>query len=271
MVKKGYDFITSGKSFNSEDAVVALGVGKNMVSSIRFWMKAFDMIDNNDKPTVLANKLLAENGWDPYMEDEATLWLLHYHLVKKGLASIYSLIFNELRKEKIEFTKSNLTSFIKRKTESLGISQVNDKTLADDFGVMVKMYIRSDAQSKDKEDSFSGVLTELDLVKCIGKRNNEDNFIIENTEKPEIPDEVILYSILDFSGTDLSVNVSSIEQESNGTGTIFAIDRTGLQNKIESIVSKNRDIIYTNHAGIRELQFKKKPSPFDVLKRYYAN
>ena len=269
-LKKGYDFITAGKSFNSEDAVVKLGVGKNMVSSIRFWMKAFDMIDNNDTPTALANKLLADNGWDPYMEDEATLWLLHYHLVKKGLASIYNLIFNELRKEKIEFTKSNLSSFVKRKAESLDLPQVNEKTLADDFGVMVKMYIRSDAQSKDKEDSFSGVLTELDLVKSIGKKN-EEYFVIENTEKNEIPDEVILYSILDFSGTDLSVNVSSLEQEPNSTGTIFAIDRTGLQNKIESIVSKNKDIIYTNHAGIRELQFKKKPLPFEVLKRYYAN
>ena len=87
-LKKGYDFVSAGKSFNSEDAVVELGVGKNMVSSIRFWMKAFDIIDQNDTPTVFANKLLSEKGWDPYMEDEATLWLLHYNLVKKGMASL---------------------------------------------------------------------------------------------------------------------------------------------------------------------------------------
>ena len=34
-LKKGYDFVKDGHSFNDEDAVVALGVGKNMVSSIR--------------------------------------------------------------------------------------------------------------------------------------------------------------------------------------------------------------------------------------------
>jgi hypothetical protein len=36
--KKGYDFIKQGGKFSSEDAVVELGVGKNMVLSINFWM-----------------------------------------------------------------------------------------------------------------------------------------------------------------------------------------------------------------------------------------
>lgn len=269
-LKKGYDFVSAGRSFNSEDAVVELGVGKNMVSSIRFWMKAFDIIDQNDKPTVFANKLLSDRGWDPYMEDEATLWLLHYNLVKKGLASSYFLIFNELRREKIEFTKENFISFVKRKAESTGAFQVNEKTLAEDFGVMAKMYIRSDAQSKDKEDTFSGLLTELDLIKSYGKRG-EEYYVIENTEKVELPDDVLLYAILDFEGFDMSVSLSSIEQEPNSAGAVFAINRTGLVNKIESIVGKNKWITFTDHAGIKEIQFKKKPEALDILETYYAN
>jgi hypothetical protein len=47
-LKKGYDYVQEGKNFNDEDAVVQLGVGKNMVSSIRFWLKAFNIIDNKD-------------------------------------------------------------------------------------------------------------------------------------------------------------------------------------------------------------------------------
>ena len=74
-LKKGYDFVKANRSFNDEDAVLILGVGKNMVGSIRFWMKAFGMTDNNDQLTELAHKLLADNGWDPYLEDEGTLWL----------------------------------------------------------------------------------------------------------------------------------------------------------------------------------------------------
>lgn len=47
-LKKGYDFILEGKNFNDEDAVVQLGVGKNMVSSIRFWLKAYSIVNNKD-------------------------------------------------------------------------------------------------------------------------------------------------------------------------------------------------------------------------------
>ncbi len=80
-LKKGYDFVNNGHSFTNEDAVVELGVGKNMVNAIRFWMKAFGLTYENDKPTPLANKLLNDvDGWDPYLEDEDSLWLLHYRV-----------------------------------------------------------------------------------------------------------------------------------------------------------------------------------------------
>ena len=49
-LKKGYDFVVEGSNFNDEDAVIKLGVGKNMVSSIRFWLKAFNVIDSKDIP-----------------------------------------------------------------------------------------------------------------------------------------------------------------------------------------------------------------------------
>jgi hypothetical protein len=93
-LKKGFDYVQEGKSFNDEDAVVQLGVGKNMVSSIRFWLKAFNVIDNKDIPTVFGKRLFDdETGYDPFLEDEASLWLLHYQLVKNGFASIYSYHF----------------------------------------------------------------------------------------------------------------------------------------------------------------------------------
>ena len=128
-LKKGYDFVNSGKSFNDEDAVVDLGVGKNMVSSIRYWMKAFNLLTTSDDLTPLAHKLLADDGYDPYLEDEGTLWLLHYELVRKGFASSYSIVFNELRREKIEFTSTNFVSFVKRKSEIEKSFIVNEKTV----------------------------------------------------------------------------------------------------------------------------------------------
>ena len=66
---------------NSPDAVITLGVGKNMVASIRFWLRAFGVTEN-DKKTKLGDYLFDESkGKDKYLEDIATLWLLHFNLV----------------------------------------------------------------------------------------------------------------------------------------------------------------------------------------------
>jgi hypothetical protein len=269
-LKKGYDFVNKNKSFNDEDAVVSLGVGKNMVNSIKYWMKAFNIISNNDNLTDFAHKLLSDDGFDPFIEDEATLWLLHYQLVKNRFATIYSLIFNELRREKIEFSRDNFVAFVRRKAEQEKSFIFNEKTLNEDFSVFIKMYLRSDVQNKDKEDSFSGLLTELDLLKCYNK-GKEEIFIIENTERTELPAEVVLYSILDDKTFDSSVSFSSLEMNTDSIGSIFAINRPGLQSKIEIITQKNEYIIYNDHAGVKELQFKVKPLAVSILDNYYAN
>jgi hypothetical protein len=269
-LKKGYDFIKKKKSFNDVDAVVSLGVGKNMVSSIRFWMKAFNILSPDDKLTEFAHKLLADDGYDPYIEDEATLWLLHYQLIKKGFASTYSIVFNELRKEKIEFNKDNFIAYIKRKSETEKTFAINEKTLHEDFSVLTKMYLRSDAQSKDKEDSFAGLLAELDLMKTYTK-GKQDYFMIENTERAEIPDEIILYTILDNETFEVSVNLNTIEMNANSVGTVFAINRPGLLNKIENLLQKYSYLVFNDQAGIKELQFKKKPEAMTILDKYYAN
>ena len=47
--KKGYDFIKKGGTFSAENAVVDLGVGKNMVASIQFWMKALGIFNDGKK------------------------------------------------------------------------------------------------------------------------------------------------------------------------------------------------------------------------------
>ncbi|WP_309613716.1 DUF4007 family protein [Flavobacterium sp.] len=112
-LKKGYDFIKKGRKFTDEDAVVELGVGKNMVSSISFWMRAFGIIDKDGILTDFADYILDDNGKDPYIEDEATLWLLHYQLITQNIASTYSLIFNEFRREKIEFIHPHLSNNIR--------------------------------------------------------------------------------------------------------------------------------------------------------------
>ncbi len=270
-LKKGYDFIRQGKSFNSEDAVVDLGVGKNMVGAIRYWLRAFDLLEDQNEPTVLADLLLEDEGYDPYLEDDATLWLLHYHLIKKGFATTYSLIFNELRKERIEFTEEHFIKFVQWKSETTMPFQFNPNTIKSDFGIFQKLYVGSEAL-KDKEDIISGILADLKLVRTLDRSGNQTFYHIEETEREELPPEIILYAILDNEEYGMSVNFETMMTGHNSPGSIFAINRTGLLQKIEALVQnpKFKFLVFKDDAGVRELQFKNKPeSPSIILNTYY--
>src|SRR5438874_2742214 len=88
---KGVRFCAgSPEGFADPEAMVALGVGKNMVRSIRFWCIESQMIVNAAqgratratalRPTELGEFLFGVDGADPYLEDPATLWLVHWGL-----------------------------------------------------------------------------------------------------------------------------------------------------------------------------------------------
>ena len=87
-----------GGNFNASDAVIALGVGKNMVSSIRYWLKVFG-ISNQDEPSRIADYLFDESeGVDKYIESLGTLWLLHYLPVSLKEATLYHITFVQFQK-----------------------------------------------------------------------------------------------------------------------------------------------------------------------------
>lgn len=277
-LKKGFDYVSNGGNFSDEVAVVKLGVGKNMVSAIRYWMKAFNIIDIKDNPTEFGKRLFdEETGYDPYLEDEASLWLLHYQLVKTGLASIYTIIFNDFRKEKFFFTKETFLNYLKRIQEANPELNFNENTISKDFSVFLNMY-KNDFDRNNIEDSFSGILSEIGLIKTIystvkdekGKTIKEEQFQIENNERDSLSEAVILYSILDNESYGNSVSLNSLEFDANSPSSVFALNRSGLLNKISEIVKENKDITFTDHAGIKELQFKSKPNAYLILDKHYG-
>src|SRR5512136_927312 len=64
---------------DEDDAMVTLGVGKNMVRAIRFWVDASNVAeptkDAGLQVTDLGRDILGKDGFDPYLEDVQTLWL----------------------------------------------------------------------------------------------------------------------------------------------------------------------------------------------------
>ncbi|NLK26977.1 MAG: DUF4007 family protein, partial [Clostridiales bacterium] len=83
-------------------------------------------------------------------------------------------------------------------------------------------------------------------------------------------DAVVLFTILDNSNYGNSISLNSLEFDLNSPGSIFALNRSGLMNKISEIVSEFKDITFTDQAGIKELQFKKKSDAFTILDTYYG-
>lgn len=268
-LKKGYDFVKSGKTYSDKDAVVELGVGKNMVTSIRYWMKAFGLLEDNDQVSEFADYLFGDEGQDPFLEDDASLWLLHYKIVSMGYATIYSLIFNELRKERMEFSRENFCKFVELKSKAELPFQFTKNTIESDFEVFVKLYLGNDAANKDKEEIVSGIFPDIELIRPIHRTKQPTLYLIETNEKQELPNEVLLFALLSNPNVGMSVSLDALERDYNSIGSIFAINRSGLVQKIEALCEKYPFLVYKDDSGIRELQMKRKIDPYQILNDYY--
>lgn len=277
-LKKGYDFINQAeqKDFNDDRAVIDLGVGKNMTTAIRYWMDAFGMRDEDDhsQTSELANKLLSENGWDPFLEDIGSLWLLHYLLVNKSRASIYHLVFNRFRRHRIEFTKEHLKNFLISRSHEEGESH-SPNTIETDIGVFLKSYVRprSKEGKGNIEDQYSSLLMELDLVKEIENLGTSKGnwYKIESSEQESLPIEVFLFSLLDnIDAYGKSISIHKLLNENNSPGNIFALHPDALVSKVEQLTQFDERIVYKEDGGIRELQFNNEFSKYEILDQYYA-
>lgn len=271
-LKKGYDFINNKHRFTEPEAVVHLGVGKNMVTSIAFWMKAFGVLDENNKLTRLADFLFKATGRDPYLEDTGSFWLLHYFLVKTGRASIYSLFFNEFRKERIEFNRLHLESFIQRKCLENG-QKISDNTIKKDVAVFLRNYLRPRGKKIVIEDDFSAILIDLDLIQELSVVDGSVHnwYVVKNMQREEIPKEIILFAILDSNHGENSISFQKLLNDYNSVGNIFALSANGLLTKIEEITACYPEIVFTDDAGIKELQLRKRFNKWKILENYYED
>ncbi len=275
-LKKGYDFLKNEKKFVDETAVVNLGVGKNMVTSIRFWLKSFGLYTENDQLNEIAEFIFdEEKGRDPFLEDLGTQWLLHYLLVKTNKSSIYNLVFNEFRKEKIDFTKDHLHSFLKRKCIESDTNVYNSNTVNSDINVFLRNYVKPRNEEKiEVEEDYSSILIDLELVRHYRQKNPDDNKIvdwykIEGEIRNDLPCEIVLYSILDTMSLDSTITFKDLLINPNSPGLIFALNADGLYNKIKEIEEKYKQIVYTETAGNQVIQFKSKIDKLTILNDYY--
>jgi len=274
-LKKIFDFSNAKKSFGDETAVVQLGVGKNMVSSLRYWGRAFGILDERDAPTEIAQYLFGKKGRDMYLEDFATVWLLHYYLTKTNRFSVSTLVFNEFRKERIEFTKDQLIHFLVRKSKEYNSNTDNEHTIERDSNVFIRMYSKPQrGENFEIEDDFTGILIDLDLIKRFKQRGLDGKltewYKIESEDRTDLPYQVVLFTILDNYPDQKSITFRELFVGPNSPGAIFALNAEGLYTKLQQIKDNYPGIVYTETAGNQILQFKTLFNKHEILNDYYS-
>ena len=260
-LKKGYDFLLSGGKFTDADSVVKLGVGKNMVASIRFWLRAFGL-SNMDDVTKIADYLFnSDTGRDPYSEDLNTLWLLHFLLINYRVASLYNLVFVDYQRERKEFTRSELQTYIRRKCSVPEQKNVyNENTVKKDIGVLLKNYV-SPKDLKNIED-FSALLIGLNLI--ISKP--QDTYYFREVTVKEIAPEVILFALLSLGDSEKTISLDGLQRIS----LIFCLPMISLIEIIRSLEQLYPGaIVFSDNSGIKNVQFRIELDKFDVLDNYY--
>jgi hypothetical protein len=77
--------INAGKDplTNSDDGIATLGLGRNMVESLRCWIEAFNIARRDSASgrwvlTDIGNRIFGPEGFDPDLDDPSTPWVLHW-------------------------------------------------------------------------------------------------------------------------------------------------------------------------------------------------
>ena len=169
----------------------------------------------------------------------------------------------------IEFTKGHVLNFLRQKCAEWG-SSISENSLGADIDVLVKTYLRPKKKVKSIEDDFSGLLIDFDLLQEFDKSGEHLWFRMESQERDTLPVEILLYAILDQEAGSASISLRKLLNDDNGIGMVFALNENGLMKKINELLAKFPAIVFSDDAGIRELQFQEPFDKYSVLQRYYG-
>lgn len=265
-LKKGYDFVVTGNDFNSPEAVIGLGVGKNMVASIRFWLRVFG-ITENDEPTDLANYLFNDkNGKDCYIEDIATLWLLHFNLVFSDDATLYKMFFCGVQRERNHFDREQVLTYVKlRMAEAGKMTLFNPNTVKKDVAVLLQNYTLP--RKPQSNEDFSSLLIDLDLIR---QSSDGRDYYFNVDGKRKVTKEIFLYGLLKLKEQegDNTISFDTIQEK---VGLVFCMQDFETIDMLKQLAGEySKYFAYSDVAGIKQVQFTKDLDVKQVLDKYYG-
>jgi len=275
-LKKGFDAAAEdGGVFSRDDALTTLGVGKNMVRSIRHWCLAAGVLEEGGdgvRPSPLGTLLLADGGLDPYLEDPATLWLVHWQIASnRARATTWFWAFSHFHEP--EFTRETLAAAVFRWAQTLPGKKVAQDSVRRDVEVFLRTYVASrQGRAGAAEDALDCPLVELGLIHQPG---GGPTYQFRRGPQRALPDAVLLFAVLRFweafSPAAETLAVHDVARQPGGPGRLFKIDESSLTERLEG-VERHTDaaLSYGETAGLRQLYRRRRIDSTEVLAGAYA-
>lgn len=265
-LKKSYDAVqtTEGELENKaifidDDAIARFGVGKNMVTSMRYWANAACVIAETPgtseiHTTPLGRMLFGVDGLDPYIEHPETLWLIHWQLAACPARTTWFWAFNHY--PAITFEREQLVSSLERLAKERSWSRAATQTIKNDVACFVRTYVsRPSSGLTGHDDVLESPLTELGLIKTVGKR---DGFRFVRGPKSTLGDGVFVYALINFWLSRFSqtttLSFEAIAYEPGGLGRVFLMDENNIVDRLATLEDMTNGVIrWSESAGLKQI------------------
>jgi len=265
-LKKAFDAVTSSRSpkeskqlFLDDKAISEFGVGRNMVASIRHWATCCGVIEETEDgqgliPTAFGNRLFGPQGFDPYLEDRASLWLLHWNLCSGCVEPIKTTWFWAFSHfPNTQFRREDFVIGLMKLADSRSWSRVSKSTVQRDVECFVRTY---EAQTTGVaglvEDCLESPLAELGLIK-----GHKGNFQFLRGEQSSLTDSAFALALDDFwqsYGTSRTLSFEAIAYAPGSPGRVFLLDESGLAVRLLRLEDvTNGHLRWSETAGLKQV------------------
>lgn len=258
--------------FNRDEAMVRLGVGKNMVKAIRHWGLTARLIEPATEAkgralvvSPLGEMIFGAEGSDPYLEDPRTPWLLHWLIcTNPERATTWSWAFGAMNRQ--GFTRDELL----RDLQGSGLpTRTTPATLARDVEVFLHTYLPARAsRSVAVEDTLDSPLVDLRLLR---EDAAERRYEFVRGPKPTLDDVGFGFALLEFwsrvAADRDTLSVDDVARRPGSPGRVFKLDDDSLSARVEAAARWSRGALaFDDTAGLRQLLRRKRVNPVEWLR-----
>lgn len=224
------------------DIIVALGIGKNMAKSLRFWAGAFDLVEDTAAKSLTITPfgrwlLDPGRGADPYLEDQNSLWLLHWRLVSTAQLAVWNLLFFDT--PDAEVTRRRLHERLNQRAAYIG-KDLAPNTLKQHVDVFLSSYIQRDAlKNQAVEDTLACPLQELGLMRLRASSTTDEIIEFYRSDRPYLDDLTFGRLTTDYwklrAENDRTLSLGSLLLDYASPGLILRMDEDALTMRLERL------------------------------------